>query len=326
MLLAGSSPFGGRSKDAASSSRRRLVSALLARQVKAAWNSCPEDSILSWHMWHTLSRGLAVPLQWQPRRKATLVGCPGSEGRCQNRRLRICHERMAVQAKRCRTFQDGSNVFRAQASRLGPEADRASVPAPGWRPSRWKRRRKEAEHAYGNPGRPEFHMSAHAARHRNCPAEAPPQTVLRTQPAHGSIPPRQGQPIMSVIREGLPDCAGQVVPRIVVLHVPAPGYRGAVQLGCDMAGAIRPAHGTLLTAARQARGQRQVHQRERTANAAAPGIWRSSLIRIPLLLVTLALTGCNDFFNRPAVIPGGPTLWQNAPSNATFEPPNARPR
>ena len=50
------------------------------------------------------------------------------------------------------------------------------------------------------------------------------------------------------------------------------------------------------------------------------------MIHTALLLATLGLAGCNDVFNRPAVIPGGPSLRQNAPSNATFELPNTRPR
>lgn len=45
-----------------------------------------------------------------------------------------------------------------------------------------------------------------------------------------------------------------------------------------------------------------------------------------LLLVAVALSGCSDFFDRTAVVPGAQPFWQNAPSNATFEPPNARPR
>jgi len=45
-----------------------------------------------------------------------------------------------------------------------------------------------------------------------------------------------------------------------------------------------------------------------------------------LLVLAMALSGCGDTFNSPAVIPGAQPFWQNAPSNATFEPPNARPR
>lgn len=47
---------------------------------------------------------------------------------------------------------------------------------------------------------------------------------------------------------------------------------------------------------------------------------------VVLLLLAIALAGCSDAFDRPATIPGARPLFQNAPSNATFEPPNARPR
>jgi hypothetical protein len=50
------------------------------------------------------------------------------------------------------------------------------------------------------------------------------------------------------------------------------------------------------------------------------------MVRIGVLLGLLLLAGCADAFNQPASIPGGRPLWQNAPSNATFEPPGSRPR
>ncbi len=50
--------------------------------------------------------------------------------------------------------------------------------------------------------------------------------------------------------------------------------------------------------------------------------WRTA----GLLLLAVTLSGCCDFLSRPAVTPGAQPFWQNAPSNATFEPPNARPR
>jgi len=50
------------------------------------------------------------------------------------------------------------------------------------------------------------------------------------------------------------------------------------------------------------------------------------MVRVFVLLGLLALAACADAFNQPASIPGGRPLWQNAPSNATYEAPGSRPR
>ncbi len=50
---------------------------------------------------------------------------------------------------------------------------------------------------------------------------------------------------------------------------------------------------------------------------------RIFLVVSALVLTTLA--GCADFWDQPAVIPGGRPAWQNSPANATFEPPGSRP-
>ena len=72
-------------------------------------------------------------------------------------------------------------------------------------------------------------MFTYAAWHRDCSPEAPPQIVIRTQPAHGSVLLRPGQSTVSVIREGAPNCTGHTYPGIGVWYVPAPGFRGADQ-------------------------------------------------------------------------------------------------
>ncbi len=50
------------------------------------------------------------------------------------------------------------------------------------------------------------------------------------------------------------------------------------------------------------------------------------MLRAGVLLGLLALAACAEAWNQPATIPGGRPLWQNAPSNATFEAPGSRPR
>ena len=84
-----------------------------------------------------------------------------------------------------------------------------------------------------------FHRSAAAGQemrvftyggyHRDCSPLPPPQAVLRTLPAHGSVSIRPAPAAIRMTREGGTPCIGITVPGTVVFYTPAAGFHGADQ-------------------------------------------------------------------------------------------------
>ncbi len=92
----------------------------------------------------------------------------------------------------------------------------------------------------------ELHVFTYSAWRRDCSPEAPPQIVIRTQPAHGSVVFRPGQSTVSVIREGAPNCTGQTYPGVGVWYVPAPGFHGADQFDYNVVNPNSLSHDTVV--------------------------------------------------------------------------------
>ncbi len=92
----------------------------------------------------------------------------------------------------------------------------------------------------------ELHVFTYASWHRDCSPEAPPQVILHTQPAHGSILLRPGPSTVSVIREGAPDCMGRTYQGVGVWYVPAPGFRGADQFDYSVINPNSSSHDTVV--------------------------------------------------------------------------------
>ncbi len=70
--------------------------------------------------------------------------------------------------------------------------------------------------------------------HRDCKQMPPPNVVLRTPPAHGTVSLRPGPFSPTSISEGASDCRGQTYPGIGVWYVPEPGFHGTDRFDWDV--------------------------------------------------------------------------------------------
>jgi len=80
----------------------------------------------------------------------------------------------------------------------------------------------------------ELRVFTYGRWHRDCTPRPPPQIVLRTAPAHGTVSLRPGPTTVTFIREGEPDCTGHTYEGLGVWYVPDPGYHGVDQFGWDV--------------------------------------------------------------------------------------------
>ena len=95
----------------------------------------------------------------------------------------------------------------------------------------------------------ELRVSGYARWHRDCTADQPPQIIIRTPPAHGTVSVRPGPSTVSSLRPGSPDCTGKTYPGVAVWYAPATGFRGVDQFDWNVIGG-EVAHDTAVVEVR----------------------------------------------------------------------------
>jgi len=96
------------------------------------------------------------------------------------------------------------------------------------------------------PAGEDLRVFTYARWHRDCSPESPPQIVLRTQPAHGTVTLRPGPSTITNIRDGMPDCTGRTYQGLGVWYLPLPGFRGVDQFDWDVIGTQNVSHDTAI--------------------------------------------------------------------------------
>ncbi|MBV9784268.1 MAG: hypothetical protein JO264_10650 [Acidisphaera sp.] len=115
----------------------------------------------------------------------------------------------------------------------------AACAMPAWGQERMSR--EQTFHRSGSAGQ-ELRVFTYGRWHQDCTAMEPPQLVLRTAPAHGTVSFRPGPTRSTRLREGAPDCTGNIYPGLGVWYVPTPGFHGVDQFEWDVIGGTSISH------------------------------------------------------------------------------------